>query len=404
LKKTLLFFLLLYNTVYPQESKILEFARKSYHRNNYNGVISYLNSALKAQKIENKSILSEIKLYLGLSYYQNEKEYQGISQLEEALKLNPNLKIDTTEFKEKTVEFFENMRKDNIGRLEIETMPEGAEVFIESEYKGKTPLSIENVFSDGCNITVLKDRYEMVSREYFIEPGIVNHFETQLKRDECYSVFITSEPEGAEVTFDDIFKGYTPLFMTKILTGTYKLKLKKEMFKEYSDLIKIPHPSGSIIDVKLQPIKDYFLYSLLIPGLGQVKMGNYGHGIVSFCAVTGFLFYYNNFRKTEPDWIYEDITFMRIIDERQETDTPYIFRIGDRIIDFKTYMEEELKKEEEDIRRMNFRNKKFKIIAVGCLFHALNLLDTWYLIKKIKKHHLSFQLFLKMIIMVYVYK
>jgi len=371
-------------TAFTQEKRILEHARKTFIEGKYNQVITSLNISLKSEEIKDKNILSEAYLFLGLSYFKTAKEYLAMPQIENAFKTNPDLEINRNDFDSKTVEFFDTMKKEMVGSLRIITRPDSADVFIENDFIGKTPLFIKAVFADAYNFTILKNRYEMITESYFVEPDQENTLEKILKWNDLYGVLIDSEPKGVDVTMDDAFQGQTPLFIYDMMADTYELELSGlKGYKDYKRSIKIPGEKGTKIFIKLKGKRDYFLYSLFVPGLGQLRMKQYKHSVLSFGICAGWYAFYRYFINSKPRWIYARKYYvLRKNEELQK----YEVIIDEEIVDYvNNHQEARDRKMQEEDEKSRYEQLKYFNQIWGLGVYFFNLVDTWYLIKKDEK-------------------
>jgi serine/threonine protein kinase len=152
--------------------------------------------------------------------------------------------------------------------LEIKTIPDGAEVSIGGDYKGKTPLKLE-LASSKCRLKIEKGReYSSIDESLTLNPGI-NSFERSLKRI-GYSLSIRTYPVGARVSVGGELIGTTPVKKTDLF-GNYTLKIEKEGYKTIEepltvqsdtekryDLIKLELAVGKII-LKVHPYANVFI-------------------------------------------------------------------------------------------------------------------------------------------------
>jgi len=381
MKKLILFTLVLSVQVYGQESPVLKRIQALYRSGRYNEIITILNSQNRPESIADKLEASRLYIFHGFSYLKMGKSYIAGAKIEESLKMFPGGKIDENRYGKEEVQFFNELKKENIGSLEITSLPGNVEIFIDGTYKGKTPIFIEEIFADAHTVTFIKNGFKMINEVKFVEPGKVNYLKNVLKWNGTYSFLISTEPQNADVFIDDEFKGRTTLILSNLISGRYSLLIKKGGFYDHGRIIQIPLEDQSILNVKLKKTRDYFLYSLLVPGMGQAMMKNYKHGLCSLGIVAGFLMYYNHFIDTEPLWVYRDKRFSKVIN-KESTGGPLAYKIDDKYVDFDTYSAELWNKSQEEKRIESFQNKKTKIQLAGVFVYLINLIDTWYLIHK----------------------
>ncbi len=102
------------------------------------------------------------------------------------------------------------------GRIKIASNPSGAQVFINAEYKGETPLSVK-VPSGRVSVLVNKEGYTRVSRKVTVRPGQTVNL-TNLKLLGLYGeVSIATSPPRAKVVFDNQpIPAKTPVTIRKV--------------------------------------------------------------------------------------------------------------------------------------------------------------------------------------------
>ncbi len=116
---------------------------------------------------------------------------------------------------------------------------EGAEVFINEEYKGKTPLLLEDVAPGTYKIRITLSGYYDWERSVLIEADEVVKFTAKLrKRETKASLTILSDPLEAEVYINGELMGTTPLILSDLEPGTLKIKLVKDEY-EYEGAIAV---------------------------------------------------------------------------------------------------------------------------------------------------------------------
>jgi len=152
--------------------------------------------------------------------------------------------------------------------LEVKTTPEGADVSIDGNYKGKTPIRIELTGST-CRLKIEKGKeWSNINESLALKPGI-NSFERSLKRI-MYSLSIKTNPPEARVSIGGEPIGITPLKKMDLF-GNYYVKIEKEGHETIEeritimsntektyDLIKLESKVGKLI-LKVHPYANVFI-------------------------------------------------------------------------------------------------------------------------------------------------
>jgi serine/threonine protein kinase len=157
--------------------------------------------------------------------------------------------------------------------LEIDTIPEGAYVKIDGNYKGSTPIKLELPRST-CQLRIEKgEEWSYIDESLTLNPGI-NAFQRTLNRTK-YSLSIKTNPSYAHVLIGGEPIGTSPVKKMNLL-GNYNIKIEKEGYrtieesiamksdiKKTYDLIKLEPKVGKII-LKVHPYADVFIDGKLI--------------------------------------------------------------------------------------------------------------------------------------------
>ncbi len=119
--------------------------------------------------------------------------------------------------------------QDDAGVIRVVTNPADATVFCNGVDYGSAPVTIEGLSSGQHLLVVRKDGY----RDVRTTVNLLQDQQTtqRLELEPVMGlVLVESEPEGADVTIDDSFKGRTPLLIDDIGLGTYSLRVFKDSY------------------------------------------------------------------------------------------------------------------------------------------------------------------------------
>jgi hypothetical protein len=135
--------------------------------------------------------------------------------------------------------------------LEVKTIPEGADVSIDGNYKGKTPIRVELTRSS-CRLKIEKGKeWSYIDESLTLNPG-TNSFERSLKRI-MYSLSIKTYPPEARVSIGGEPIGTTPVKRMDLF-GNYKIKIEKEGYETIEEPITVEFDIEKMYDlIKLEP-------------------------------------------------------------------------------------------------------------------------------------------------------
>ena len=140
------------------------------------------------------------------------------------------------------------------GTIRIWAYPENTKVYINNEYLGEAPLSTKLLAPGGYNIRLSHLGYHDSYITTNVVPLHIRQVEGSLKQKEGNStLFVTSNPEKAEVCLDNTYIGLTPLKIKKIPPGENSLAFIKSDYHLYKEIIQIYPGEDHKITVDLQP-------------------------------------------------------------------------------------------------------------------------------------------------------
>jgi len=139
------------------------------------------------------------------------------------------------------------------GHLMVDTgAVSGAEVAIDGELKGKTPLRISEIPHGRRLVRISAERYFAHEQTVEIE-GLDREQALQVDLVPAWADFVLkSDPQGAEVTVDDEIVGTTPL-TTEILEGEHLIRIKLSGYKDWQQRRRIVAGEPVALDVTLDP-------------------------------------------------------------------------------------------------------------------------------------------------------
>ena len=136
-----------------------------------------------------------------------------------------------------------------IGFLSINSEPSGAEVFIDENYVGETPLEIE-VPTGNHTLTLTKNEYEQYSTNLTLSSGERKEITVKLVPTFGY-MSVKSDKENAKVYIDGKYLGNTPIAQYKLPVGSHVLEIKHPSCKDYKANITINPGETLSLNVEL---------------------------------------------------------------------------------------------------------------------------------------------------------
>jgi hypothetical protein len=121
------------------------------------------------------------------------------------------------------------------GNLYISTVPGGADIYLDGVYWGKTPGFVQSIPPGLHHLLITKEGYTSYERDISVKASEI----TMLAGIRLYgtsgSLFVNSVPLNADVYFDSVFIGTTPITINDILPGYHNLRVSKEGYRDYNN-------------------------------------------------------------------------------------------------------------------------------------------------------------------------
>lgn len=146
------------------------------------------------------------------------------------------------------------------GSLSIESTPRGARVYLDSEYKGDTPLDIRNLPAGQYSIKMNLEGFQDWTTTVIVLPILTVKISAELvakESDKNGSVSVNSTPQGARVYLDNGYKGNTPINLREVPVGRHTLRITLAGYEEWVSDINVLSSRVERISVDLKPQKEY---------------------------------------------------------------------------------------------------------------------------------------------------
>lgn len=145
--------------------------------------------------------------------------------------------------------------------LSVITSPSNAEIFIDGQSKGRTPLSIANLKAKAHKVSVKLKGYHTQTRT--VTPSnplpmspISESFTLKPKAPTSFPIIIKTKPKGASVVLDGVkIKVKTP-FKAKVKPGAHEITFSLKGYEEFKQTFNTPTQSETVfVNVTLKKIQ-----------------------------------------------------------------------------------------------------------------------------------------------------
>jgi len=149
------------------------------------------------------------------------------------------------------------------GTLGVSSSPSGAAVYIDGSYRGVTTINVGNLVPGSHSVRLTKAGYLDWTGTVSISAGATTYLNPTLTIDQqpqYATVSITTNPPGANVYGDGVYKGQTgtgsPLVSTQVIPGTHTLLITKSGYQDYSTTRTVVAGQNYNVDVTLNPVQN----------------------------------------------------------------------------------------------------------------------------------------------------
>lgn len=127
----------------------------------------------------------------------------------------------------------------NAGSISIISAPMGADVQIDGEFRGRTPLTVSGLTAGRHQVALDLPGYVRHTTSVDIQTGVMTYIDPALTRSASVGyISVVSNPAGAFVYVDDTYRGVTPVTVA-VTTGTRRVELDRSGYADWSSSIQV---------------------------------------------------------------------------------------------------------------------------------------------------------------------
>jgi hypothetical protein len=139
------------------------------------------------------------------------------------------------------------------GGMNLHSVPEGASLVINGEYRGKTPLTLSNLPSGRYTVTFSRFGFVGLSTDVPVEEGKTAEVTANLQP-ETGTLGINSTPSGARVLLDGTDAGLSPVMLENISAGNHTVVLEKEGYRTEVREVRVKTGEVTPVELPLEPV------------------------------------------------------------------------------------------------------------------------------------------------------
>lgn len=140
------------------------------------------------------------------------------------------------------------------GTLEVSSIPPGAEVYLNDEYIGNTPLTIPGLYPGIHYVRLEMTGYESWEKIFEIKGGETTYVSHSLETSVGEAYSINTEPDGAEIYIDGEFQGYSDTVLYQLPAGQHEVTLVLEGYSDYRKTVYIQEDMSQSLTHVFEPL------------------------------------------------------------------------------------------------------------------------------------------------------
>jgi len=160
----------------------------------------------------------------------------------------------------------------SVGSLYVASNPSGAQVYVDSAYRGTTPTTVGSL-SPGTHAVLLRlSGYQDFSGTATIYAGQTTTMSANLVQvpptTSVGTLVISSSPSAAEVYVDNVFRGYTPLTLNDVSPGSHGITLSLAGYQNWLGNVQVSTGQTTTVQGTLIPNPTTVPTTTSSPGFG----------------------------------------------------------------------------------------------------------------------------------------
>jgi len=157
--------------------------------------------------------------------------------------------------------------------IKVLSTPIDAEIYLNGKYYGITPKVVRDLIIGEYELELRKSGFGTYKTIIVVEEGVVNEINKTLSSNGRLS--IKTNPSGAEVYLDGVYKGISPLEIEDLPPKKYTYDIRKKGFKVFRDFVVVEMMKTTSIDKTLIKLEGSLQISSKPPGADIFIDGKY---------------------------------------------------------------------------------------------------------------------------------
>ncbi|MDD1682407.1 MAG: PEGA domain-containing protein [Methanoregula sp.] len=139
------------------------------------------------------------------------------------------------------------------GGMNLQSVPDGASLMVNGEYRGKTPLTVSGLSPGNYAVTFSRFGFGELSVQVPVEQGRMSEVTATLQP-KTGTLAVNSTPPGARVLLDGAAAGLSPVVLENITADNHTVMLEKDGYITAARQVTIAVGQVSAVEVFLDPV------------------------------------------------------------------------------------------------------------------------------------------------------
>ncbi len=141
------------------------------------------------------------------------------------------------------------------GSISVTSNPSGAAIYLNGNYRGAAPLTIRDLTPGTYNVEAEHSGYQSDKSSVTVRSGQQSDIRFTLTPIKQYgSVSITSNPSGAYVYMDGVYKGRTPLTLNNVAAAPHNIELDLAGYYDWKTTVTVSAGVTRYVNAQMSPI------------------------------------------------------------------------------------------------------------------------------------------------------
>ena len=139
------------------------------------------------------------------------------------------------------------------GGMNLQSVPDGASLIVNGEYRGMTPLNISGLSPGNYAVTFSRFGFNELSIQVPVEQGKIAEVTATLQP-KTGTLAVNSTPPGARVLLDGADAGISPVVLENISADNHTVMLEKDGYLTAAREVRITAGQVSAVEISLDPV------------------------------------------------------------------------------------------------------------------------------------------------------